>query len=69
MFRSFLPPTLTFALVAATPSVASLSQGWSAGITTWLPRACLGVWPVDPGLGPVSIRADLVDLPGVSSGS
>jgi hypothetical protein len=40
----------------------SLAHGWSAGATTWLTQAILGVRPIEPGMRRVSIRPDLVDL-------
>jgi hypothetical protein len=40
----------------------SLAHGWSAGVTTWLTQAILGVRPTEPGMRRVSIRPELVDL-------
>jgi hypothetical protein len=40
----------------------SLAHGWSAGVTTWLTQAILGVRPIEPGMRRVSIRPELVDL-------
>jgi hypothetical protein len=40
----------------------SLAHGWSAGVTTWLTQAILGVRPIEPGMRRVSIRPELADL-------
>jgi alpha-L-rhamnosidase len=40
----------------------SLAHGWSAGVTTWLTQAILGVRPLEPGMRRVSIHPELADL-------